>query len=259
MKKADTILRAEGVVNKFGEQVVHDGAEIEIKRGEIIGIVGGSGTGKSVFLRTLIGLHKPNEGHVEIEQHAIEQITPAEKSALFGVLFQQGALFSSLTVSENIMVSLKEHTDLTPEQQERIAAMKIALVGLPPDAGLKFPSQLSGGMIKRAALARALAMDPPILFLDEPTAGLDPVAAAAFDDLILNLNKSLGVTVVMVTHDLDTLFTICNRIAVLVDKKIIIDTLPNLLKSKHEWIKEYFHGPRARAASKSAEKKIGDQ
>ena len=249
----DIILQAHGIVNRFDEQIVHDGAEIEVKRGEIVGIVGGSGAGKTVFLRTLIGLNKPLKGDVEINGKPIGKITPAESAATFGVLFQQGALFSSLTVAENIMVSLKEHTKLCHHEQEQLAAMKLSLVGLAPDDGKKHPSELSGGMIKRAALARALAMDPQILFLDEPTAGLDPVAAAAFDDLISKLNESLGVTVVMVTHDLDTLFTICNRVAVLVDKKITIDTLPNLLKSKHPWIQEYFHGPRARGAREAAE------
>ncbi len=254
--KDKIILSAHGIVNSFGDQAVHNGVDLEIHQGEIVGIVGSSGSGKSVLLRTLIGLHKPNRGETQIDGVPVANIKPSESAALLGVLFQQGALFSSLTVAENIMMTLKEHTNLTREQQEIIAQMKIALVGLPHETAQKHPSELSGGMIKRAGLARALAMDPLILFLDEPTAGLDPVAAAGFDELIVKLNKSLGVTVVMVTHDLDTLFAICNRVAVLVDKKIIIDTLPNLLKSKHKWIQEYFHGPRARNAQNAVQNKV---
>jgi len=247
--KKKIILSAKNITNRFGKQLVHDHANIDIYKGEIIGIVGGSGSGKSVMLRTMTGLHTPNEGSVEIGGKPLTEITPEETGELFGVLFQQGALFSSLTVAENIILPLKEHTNLRPRQMQELAQLKIALVGLKPEAGLKYPSELSGGMIKRAALARALALDPLILFLDEPTAGLDPVSAAAFDELILDLNHSLGVTVVMITHDLDTLFGVCDRVAVLVDKQITIDSLPNMLKNKHPWIHEYFHGPRARAAA----------
>lgn len=252
---SDIILSGKNIVNRFGKQVVHDGVDIDINRGEIIGIVGGSGSGKSVLLRSLTGLRHPTSGSVEIEGKAVEKFLPHETASMFGVLFQEGALFSSLTVAENIILPLKEHTNLLDGERKTLAQLKLALVGLPPETGEKFPSELSGGMTKRASLARALAMDPPILFLDEPTAGLDPVSASAFDDLIMQLNKSLGVTVVMITHDLDTLFTTCDRIAVLVDKKMIIDTLPNLLKSEHPWISEYFHGPRARAASDSKKRK----
>ena len=252
--KKEIILYAKNITNRFGKQIVHDNATIEIYKGEIIGIVGGSGSGKSVMLRTMTGLHIPNEGSVEIAGKPLAEITPDEAGELFGVLFQQGALFSSLTVAENIILPLKEHTNLTTKQMQELAQLKIALVGLKPEAGLKYPSELSGGMVKRAALARALALDPLILFLDEPTAGLDPVSAAAFDELILDLNHSLGVTVVMITHDLDTLFGVCDRVAVLIDKQITIDSLPNMLKNKHPWIKEYFHGPRARAASMSNKK-----
>lgn len=248
MNKVKPLLVGKNIVNRFGKQTVHDGLDIEIYKGEIIGLVGGSGSGKSVLLRTMIGLHKPNEGNVTINGRSIDQIKPEEKASLFGVMFQQGALFSSLTVLQNIMVPLKEHTKLSEADQMKLAQIKLMMVGLPIESGDKYPSQLSGGMIKRAALARALAMDPPILFLDEPTAGLDPIGAADFDELIVKLNKSLGVTVVMITHDLDTLFTICNRAAVLVDKKIIIDNLPNLMNNDHKWIHEYFHGPRARGA-----------
>lgn len=243
------ILKVENIVNRFGKQLVHDGVSVEIKRGEIIGIVGGSGSGKSVLLKTIIGLRTPNEGSVHIAGQNIAKIDSSTRAALFGVLFQQGALFSSLTVANNIMLPLEEHTDLPESDRAMIAQLKIALTGLPPETGAKYPEELSGGMIKRAALARALALDPEILFLDEPTAGLDPVAASGFDALIKELNQSLGVTVIMITHDLDTLFGVCDRAAVLVDKKMIIDTLPNLLKHEHPWIQEYFHGPRGRAAA----------
>lgn len=255
MMEQEVILSGHNIVNRFGKQVVHDGADIEIYKGEIIGIVGGSGSGKSVMLRTLTGLHTPNEGEVEMAGKPLGKISPEEASELFGVLFQQGALWSSLSVAENIMLPIREHTKLSEEQMEELVQLKIALVGLKCETALKYPSELSGGMIKRAALARALALDPLILFLDEPTAGLDPVSASAFDELIRDLNQSLGVTVVMITHDLDTLFGVCNRVAVLVDKKIITDTLPNMLKNEHPWIQEYFHGPRARAAELAHEGK----
>lgn len=246
----DVIIRIRGVVNRFGKQTVHDGLDLDIRRGEILGVVGGSGTGKSVLLRSIIGLHRPNAGSIEIDGQDIMSASDAEKIALcrlWGVLFQKGALFSSLTVEENICVPLREHAKMTRQQMEAVAATRLEQVGLAPEAGDKYPSELSGGMIKRAALARALALEPSILFLDEPTAGLDPIGAAAFDTLVLELRKKLGVTVVMVTHDLDSLFTICDRIAVLVDKKITVGNLGDLLDSNHPWIKDYFHGPRARA------------
>jgi phospholipid/cholesterol/gamma-HCH transport system ATP-binding protein len=250
----EPILLARGIVNRFGKQLVHDKINLDIFTGEIIGIAGGSGSGKSVLLKTLIGLRQPNSGEVLLNHKRIDAISPAEKAALIGVLFQQGALFSSLSVAQNIMLPMREHTDLPTKEQESLAAMKLALAGLQAGSGIKFPSELSGGMIKRAALARALALDPRILFLDEPTSGLDPVIAGGIDVLIQQLNQSLGVTVVIVTHDLATLFTICDRIAVLVDGAITVDTLDNLLQSEQPWIHEFLHGPRAEGARLGATK-----
>ncbi|MFM9890951.1 MAG: ABC transporter ATP-binding protein [Rickettsiales bacterium] len=246
---SQALLSVRNVVNRFGEQPVHDDISFDVQRGEIIGVVGGSGAGKSVLLRTMTGLHRPNSGEVRISGRDVRSLAPNEIAKLFGVLFQQGALFSSLTVAENIMLPLREHTDLPEDIREQIAAMKLTLADLQPEVGAKFPNQLSGGMIKRAALARALALDPPILFLDEPTAGLDPLTAASFDALILKLNRSFGVTVVMVTHDLDSLLTLCDRIAVLVDRSVIIDTVEGMMHNTHPWIHQYFHGPRARAVA----------
>jgi phospholipid/cholesterol/gamma-HCH transport system ATP-binding protein len=248
---APPIISLRGIVNRFGKQVVHDGVDLDIKRGEVMGIVGGSGTGKSVLLRTIIGLNRPAEGTIEILGKSMLDMNERERRQIeerWGVLFQNGALFSSLTVAENIETPLKEHTQLSPELRREIADLKIRLVGLAPEAGAKFPSELSGGMKKRAGLARALALDPEILFLDEPTAGLDPIGAAEFDELIQSLQRSLGLTVVMITHDLDSLAAICDRIGVLVDKKIKVGTLAELQRDDHPWIKSYFHGPRARAA-----------
>jgi phospholipid/cholesterol/gamma-HCH transport system ATP-binding protein len=253
MTKSDVLLSVRGVVNRFGAQVVHDGVSFDVMQGEIVGLIGGSGAGKSVLLKTMIGLRAPNEGEVLIGGRNVLSIAPAEKAALFGVLFQGGALFSSLTVSQNIALALKEHTKLPKDTRATLAQLKIALTGLPPEAGAKYPSELSGGMIKRAGLARALAMDPLILFLDEPTAGLDPASASAFDQLILDLNRSLGVTVVMVTHDLDSLFVICDRVAALVNKKVTIDTLSNLSNVENDWLQEYLHGPRAQGARFAAQ------
>ena len=245
---AEPILSARGIVNRFGKQVVHDKLSLDIVTGEIIGIAGGSGSGKSVLLKTLVGLRAPDAGEVLLNGKAVQSIGAAEKATLIGVLFQQGALFSSLSVAQNIMLPIREHTALPAEEQEQIAAMKLALAGLPADSGIKFPSALSGGMVKRAAFARALALDPKILFLDEPTSDLDPIAASGIDALIRQLNDSLGITVVIVTHDLTTLFTICHRIAVLVDGKVTVDTADKLMKSDHPWIHEFFHGPRAEGA-----------
>ncbi len=252
MDQANAI-EVRGLVNQFGAQRIHDNLDLDVKRGEVLGVVGGSGTGKSVLLRTIIGLNRPREGDIHVFGIDARHARRAEADELlrrWGVLFQDGALFSSLTVAENIAVPLKEHTDLTPDIIANICALKIALVGLPPEAGNKYPSQLSGGMRKRAGLARALALDPEILFLDEPTAGLDPIGAADFDMLIRDLQKSLGLTVFLVTHDLDSLVAITDRIAVLLDKRCKVGTIHELLQDQHPWIKEYFHGPRGRAATK---------
>jgi phospholipid/cholesterol/gamma-HCH transport system ATP-binding protein len=255
---AEPILSARGIVNRFGKQVVHDKLSLEIMRGEVIGIAGGSGSGKSVLLKTLVGLHAPDAGEVLLNGKSVQSVSAAEKAALIGVLFQQGALFSSLSVAQNIMLPMREHTALPSEEQERIAAMKLALAGLPADSGIKFPAALSGGMVKRAAFARALALDPKILFLDEPTSDLDPIAASGIDALIRQLNESLGITVVIVTHDLTTLFTVCGRIAVLVDRKVTVDTADKLLQSDHPWIHEFFHGPRAEGAMNARKRNHGN-
>ena len=244
----EPILSARGIVNRFGKQRVHDRVALDVLPGEILGIVGGSGSGKSVLLKTLVGLHRPDAGEVRIEGQRVDTIGPAEKARLIGVLFQQGALFSSLSVAQNIMLPLREHTELSADAQETIAAMKLALAGLSADTGAKVPSQLSGGMVKRAALARALALDPRLLFLDEPTSDLDPITAAGIDALIRKLNEGLRITVIVVTHDLTTLFSVCHRVAVLVDGKLTIDTPERLRKSDQPWIRELLHGPRAEAA-----------
>lgn len=248
----DVVISVQDLRNQFGPQVIHDHLDLDIYRGEVLGIVGGSGTGKSVLLRTILGLNKPRLGRIEIFGKARSEMTPPEERAVerrWGVLFQDGALFSSLTVAQNIQVALKEHLHLPQRLMDEIAAIKIGLVGLPPEAGPKFPSELSGGMRKRAGLARALALDPEIVFLDEPTAGLDPIGASAFDELIKNLQATLGLTVFMVTHDLDSLYAICDRIAVLAEKRVLVSgTIDSMLTQEHPWIREYFHGPRGRAA-----------
>ncbi len=244
-------IRIRGLCNRFGSAIIHDGLDLDVERGEVIGVVGGSGTGKSVLLRTVIGLNRQAAGTIEVLGQATATLDEEGLRVLkmrWGVLFQDGALFSSLTVAQNIQVPLREYTDLSPSLIDEITRIKVSMVGLPPDACPKYPSELSGGMRKRAGLARALALDPEILFLDEPTAGLDPIGAAAFDSLIRNLQQSLNLTVVMVTHDLDSLYAICDRIAVLVDRHVIVGTIDELLNNPHPWIQEYFHGPRARAA-----------
>jgi phospholipid/cholesterol/gamma-HCH transport system ATP-binding protein len=253
-------IRVRGLVNRFGSETVHDRLDLDVYRGEVIGIVGGSGTGKSVLLRTIVGLNRPAAGHIEVFGQDVLALNDRERRALeerWGVLFQDGALFSSLTVAQNIEVPLKEFYDDMPlPLMDQIAAMKIGMVGLAEDAGGKFPAQLSGGMRKRAGLARALALDPEIVFLDEPTAGLDPIAAGDFDHLIRDLKASLNLTVFMVTHDLDSLFAICDRVAVLVDKRVRVGTLDQLLDDDHPWIRAYFHGPRGRAATAAASNSV---
>jgi len=245
------VIRIRGLVTRFGVQTVHAGLDLDVMRGEVLGVVGGSGSGKSVLLRTIIGLNKPVAGTVEVFGHDVLHLSDPELRALekrWGVVFQEGALFSSLSVAENIKFALRENLYLTPELMTGLAASKIALVGLPADAGDKLPAQLSGGMRKRAALARALALDPELLFLDEPTGGLDAIAADALDRLIKDLQTSLGLTVFLVTHDLDTLFSICDRIAVLVDKRIRVGTPEQMLQDSHPWVRAYLQGPRGLAA-----------
>jgi phospholipid/cholesterol/gamma-HCH transport system ATP-binding protein len=248
----DAAIRVRGLRTQFGVQVIHDGLDLTVRRGEVLGVVGGSGTGKSVLMRTIIGLQRPASGDIELlgERITASAGTPATRrlQGRFGMMFQDGALFSSQTVAQNIQAPMRERGGIPGDLMDELARLKVQMVGLPPEAGAKYPSELSGGMRKRASLARALALDPQVVFLDEPTAGLDPIGAAAFDELIRDLQASLNLTVVMVTHDLDSLATICDRIAVLIDKKIIVDTLEALTRHPHPWIQDYFHGPRARAA-----------
>lgn len=253
----EAVIRVRGLKNAFGEQVVHENLDLDVRRGEILGVVGGSGTGKSVLMRSIIGLQTPVEGDVSVfgEQALGREETEAtEIRKRWGVLFQGGALFSTLTVGENVQVPLREfYPELSEALLEQIATYKVVMTGLPADAAPKFPAELSGGMKKRAGLARALALDPDLLFLDEPTAGLDPIGAAAFDDLTRSLQRTLGLTVFLITHDLDTLYAICDRVAVLADKKVIaVGTIDELLALDHPWIQEYFNGPRGRAAVASA-------
>jgi len=252
------IVQVRGLTNQFGSHKVHESLDLDVRKGEILGVVGGSGTGKSVLLRSIVGLQKPSGGSIHIFGQDLLALAPERRSHIerrFGVLFQRGALFSSLTVVENVAVPLIEQAGLPRAQAERLAEMKLALAGLAPDAGGQYPGSLSGGMIKRAALARALALDPDILFLDEPTAGLDPIGAGAFDQLILTLRDALGLTVFLVTHDLDTLYSICDRVAVLARKRVLIaDTLQVVQDADDPWVREYFHGPRGRAAQQAAAK-----
>lgn len=248
----EPIIQVRDLTNAFGPQVVHQHLDLDVLRGEIIGIVGGSGTGKSVLLRSIVGLQRPTAGSVKVFGENLLTLSPERRSQVerrFGVLFQAGALFSSLTVLENIALPLIEHAGLSREEAERVAVVKLALAGLPATAAYKYPESLSGGMVKRAALARALALEPEIIFLDEPTAGLDPISAAAFDQLILTLRDALGITVFLVTHDLDTLYTICDRVAVLSQKKVLVaGNLATVAATPDAWVHDYFHGPRGRAA-----------
>ncbi len=249
----------EGLVNQFGTSRIHDGLNLTVNRGEIIGVVGGSGTGKSVLMRSIIGLQVPAEGRIDVLGRTITGIDPDRNigvRARWGVLFQGGALFSTLTVGENVEVPLKQfYPELAPDLRCEIARYKVLLSGLPENAIDKFPSELSGGMKKRAGLARALSLDPELLFLDEPTAGLDPIGAAKFDQLTKELKETLGLTVFLITHDLDTLHEICDRVAVLADKQVIaVGTIPELIETGHPWIVEYFQGVRGRAAKASQDR-----
>ena len=258
----DPIIRVRGLVTRFGKNVVHDGLDLDVRRGEIIGIVGGSGTGKSVLLRNIVGLMKPAEGQIEVFGQSVRDTSAADYRALrrrWGVMFQDGALFSSLTVRQNVEAPMREQLNIDDDLRALLAGIKVRMVGLPDQAQDNYPSELSGGMRKRAGFARAIALDPEIVFLDEPTAGLDPIGAAAFDTLIKQLQKSLGLTVFLVTHDLDSLHAICDRIAVLADKKVLaVGTMQEMLEIDHPWVQEYFHGPRARAAMPHANPKETD-
>ncbi len=251
----ELVVRVRGLVNRFGAQVVHNDLAFEVRRNEIMGIVGGSGAGKSVLLHTILGLHEPQAGTVEVFGRSIHELSPAERLAMaraYGVTFQSGALISSLSVAENIQLPLREAYSLEESVLDDLVQLNLSLVGLAPDAAEKYPSQLSGGMIKRAALARALSMEPKLLFLDEPTSGLDPISAADFDALLLYLHGELKLTVVMITHDLDSLFRTCDRVSVIVDGRMVSDTLPGILENTNPWIREYFHGIRARGAELAA-------
>jgi len=249
----------EGLKNAFGDNVIHEGLSLTVNRGEILGVVGGSGTGKSVLMRAIIGLQVPVEGSIEVLGRSItdeDDDDDIDIRSRWGVLFQGGALFSTLTVAENVEVPLKEfYPEIGVDLLHEIARFKVMLSGLPEEAAAKYPAELSGGMKKRAGLARALSLDPELLFLDEPTAGLDPIGAAAFDRLTKELQETLGLTVFLITHDLDTLHEICDRVAVLAEKKVIaVGTIPELLALDHPWIQEYFNGPRGRAALDSKER-----
>jgi phospholipid/cholesterol/gamma-HCH transport system ATP-binding protein len=244
MMTAHPVIEVDGLVTKFGNQVVHDHLSLTLYQNEILGLVGGSGSGKSVLLRSILGLIPVREGSIKIKGREGDDNNTYKN---WGVLFQNGALFSGLSVLDNITLPIRENFELPEQEMEQLALKKIEMVGLKPDVALKKPSELSGGMVKRAALARALALDPDILFLDEPTAGLDPIAAASFDELIKTLRDAFGLSVLIITHDLDTLATLCDRIAMLVDKKITAGTLDDMMQSVHPWIQEYFRGPRMRA------------
>ncbi len=254
----EPIIRVRGLTNRFGGQTVHDGLDLDMTRGEILGVVGGSGTGKSVLMRSIIGLQTPEQGLVEVFGEPTQGLREADERAMrgrWGVLFQDGALFSTLTVAENIQVPIREYYPRVDRTLlDEIATYKLVTTGLPADASVKYPSELSGGMRKRAGLARALSLDPELLFLDEPTAGLDPIGASAFDELTRGLKETLGLSVFLITHDLDTLYAICDRVAVLADGKVVaVGTIPELLALDHPWIQSYFNGPRGRAAAGTRE------
>jgi phospholipid/cholesterol/gamma-HCH transport system ATP-binding protein len=246
---ATPMIRVRDLIVGFGDKIILDGLSLDVMPGEILGFVGGSGTGKSVLTRAILGLVPKRAGTIEVFGQNLDTIAESERRALekrWGVMFQHGALFSSLTVAQNIQVPMREYLDLSRAMMDDLTALKIDMVGLRADAGEKYPSELSGGMIKRAALARALALDPEIVFLDEPTSGLDPIGAAEFDDLIRTLQQTLGLTVFMVTHDLDSLASACDRVAALADKKVVaVGPLSTMMASPHPWVKSYFGGERA--------------
>ena len=257
----ENIIEVRGLRNSFGTQVVHENLDLDVRRGEILGVVGGSGTGKSVLMRSIIGLQVPDAGEVTVFGEPMIGRDEEEAKHVrrrWGILFQGGALFSTLTVAENVQVPIREYFPAIDQKLlDEIASYKIVMSGLSPEAGPKYPAELSGGMKKRAGIARALALDPELLFLDEPTAGLDPIGAAAFDQLIRELQKALGLTVFLITHDLDSLYAICDRVAVLADKKVVaVGTIAELLALDHEWIQEYFGGPRGRAAAKMGDAEV---
>ncbi|MGB6118353.1 MAG: ABC transporter ATP-binding protein [Mesorhizobium sp.] len=258
----EVVISARDVTVRFGEKVVLDKLSLDVRRGEILGFVGASGAGKSVLLRTILGLNRKQSGTIELFGIDLDKASERQRMAIdmrMGVLFQHGALFSALTVLENVQVPMREYLDLPRELMDELARLKIEMVGLPPDAASKFPSELSGGMIKRAALARALALDPDIVFLDEPTSGLDPIGAAAFDELVKKLRDTMGLTVYMVTHDLDSLFSVCDRIAVLGEKKVMVQgTVGDMLASENEWVKSYFRGKRARQLDLNTRQQVGN-
>jgi phospholipid/cholesterol/gamma-HCH transport system ATP-binding protein len=263
MAEREKVIEVRGLVTRFGTHVVHEGLDLDVYRGEVLGVVGGSGTGKSVLLRAIVGLLEPAEGSIRVLGTDMRDASDAERQAIerrWGVMFQGGALFSSLTVEQNVEAPMRELLHLDPTTRETLAALKVSMVGLPPDACPKYPAELSGGMQKRAGLARALALDPELLFLDEPTAGLDPIGAAKIDKLTRELKETLGLTVFLITHDLDTLYEICDRVAVLADKRVIaVGTIPQLLETDHPWIDEYFNGPRGRIVQSSRALKAMDK
>ncbi|GAA2819262.1 ABC transporter ATP-binding protein [Aminobacter aminovorans] len=248
--RGEVVLSVRDLTVAFGDKVILEDLDLDIRRGEILGFVGASGAGKSVLLRTVLGLIRKQSGTIELFGVDLEQASEEERLRIdmrLGMLFQHGALFSALTVLENVQVPMREYLDLPKQLMDELAMLKIELVGLPPDAARKFPSELSGGMIKRAALARALALDPDIVFLDEPTSGLDPIGAAEFDELVGKMRDTMGLTVYMVTHDLDSLFSVCDRVAVLGNKKVLVEgTIEDMLKSEEPWVRSYFRGKRAR-------------
>jgi phospholipid/cholesterol/gamma-HCH transport system ATP-binding protein len=255
MAGREAVIEVRGLVNRFGAAVIHDGLDLDVFRGEVLGVVGGSGTGKSVLLRSIIGLQRPTAGSIRVLGTEVLHATEAELLRVgrrWGVMFQDGALFSSLTVRENVEVPMRERLQIAPALRRALADLKISMVGLPAKAGTLFPSELSGGMRKRAGLARALALDPEILLLDEPTAGLDPIGASEFDTLIRSLQQAMGLSVFLVTHDLDTLNVTCDRIAVLAERRVLATgTMAQMCAVDHPWVHAYFHGPRARAARKA--------